>query len=48
MGLAAYAREAGSMRQVVAGPFDLAAAQSALARIHEMPDYRDARMRRTP
>jgi len=46
MGLTAYDRDMGSMRQVIAGPFDLAAAESALARIREMPDYHDARMRR--
>jgi len=51
MGLAAFERQIdlgsrGSMRQVIAGPFNLADAESALTRIREMPDYQDARVRR--
>ncbi len=36
----------GVMRQVVVGPYDGADADSALARVHEISDYRDAKMRR--
>jgi cell division septation protein DedD len=51
LGLTAYDRERdlgarGMMRQVVVGPYDGASAVSALAQVHQIPDYRDAKMRR--
>ncbi len=53
LGLTVYDREVdlgarGLMRQVIVGPYDMATAQSALARVQKMPDYGDARMRRLP
>jgi cell division septation protein DedD len=52
LGLPAYGRELtlgvrGTMRRVLVGPYDVAAdAELALERVHQMPDYTDARVRR--